>query len=389
MFFPLIRKSAWTVVPLCFALSRLLAVEIDPISAGPLAVASTNLEVSAPAPDVPMVDYLNGKATSKRTVYLSDILAHPDSALALTIDVPADPKTFGWMAGRRIPLVLYVLYPTTPDNPRPDYRFPYRETGDNVLPHMQPAGERPIFADASAAYPLIVYSGGYNTHGLWHLEHLKVLAAHGYIVVDIFHGDNRGPGFKANLALRALEFRAVLDFILRHPDFAQAIDPERIGASAASGGAHTILSAMGGFDPAATGARPAADPRIKAGFGVVPFMGGTLGVWPLQTEAWMFGQDHAGLRGVRAPFLAVYGGKDENVPPDGVEAGIRALGGAAGAVRLDGETHSLSASTVSDVNTWELLFFEAWVRGNAEARQRLAAATSVRGGVNDRRTFPR
>ncbi|WP_237702449.1 hypothetical protein [Opitutus terrae] len=43
-------------MPLFFAVSQLIAVEIDPIGAGPFAVASTNLEVNAPAPDVPMVD---------------------------------------------------------------------------------------------------------------------------------------------------------------------------------------------------------------------------------------------------------------------------------------------------------------------------------------------
>jgi len=119
----------------------------------------------------PMGDFLNGKVTPQHPVYLADILTHPESAFALQVAVPADRKTFGAHAGTRIPLVLYVLYPTTKDNPRADYTFPYTETGDNVFPHMQRAGEKPIFPDAAARYPLIVYSGGYNTHGLWHLSH--------------------------------------------------------------------------------------------------------------------------------------------------------------------------------------------------------------------------
>jgi hypothetical protein len=54
---------------------------------------------------------------------------------------------------------------------------------------------------------------------------------------------------------------------------------------------------------------------------------------------------------------------------------------------LDGETHDLSNSTTSDVNTWEVLFFDAWLRDDSNARQLLEAGTSVRGGVHDHRTI--
>ena len=379
------RRAALAVLSLFAWVTRLVSAELAPIGPGPFAVGSTNLEVTAPVGQ-PMGDYLNGKATSKYTVYLADLLAHPESAFSLQVAVPADRRDFGARAGARIPLVLYVLYPTTKNNPRADYKFPYAETGDNVFPHMQRAGEKPIFADAAARYPLLLYSGGYNTHGLWHLNHLKWLASHGYVVVDLFHGDNREPSFVSGMAVRPLELRAALDFVLQHPDFAHAIDMGRIGASSASAGAHTILCAMGGIDP--TAPNPSlADPRIKAGFGLVPFMGGSMGIWPFQLDAWYFGEDHAGLRTVHAPFLAVYGEKDRNVPPAGVEAGVRAMAGPASAVMLDGETHDLSNSTTSDVNTWEVLFFDAWLRDDSNARQLLEAGTSVRGGVHDHRTI--
>ncbi len=367
------------------AFERLSSAEIEPIGPGPFAVGSTNMEVTVPV-KAPMVDYLNGKSVANHVTYLSDILARPDSAMLLKIDVPANPAVFHAQAGTRIPLVLYVLYPTVRDNPRSDYKFPYAETGDNVFPHMQGPGEKPLFADARAKYPLIVYSGGYNTHGLWHLAHLKVLAANGYIVVDIFHGDNRGASFDGNMELRPMELRAALDFVLGHPDFAGAIDRERIGASGASGGGHTILVAMGGFDP--TGRHPSAgDPRIKAGVGVVPYMGGVLGVWPFTMDDWPFGQDYSGLKPVRRPFLALYGQKDKNVPPEGVEAGVRAMSGPTTAVMLDGETHSLSQGAEADVNTWEVLFFNAWLRNDDKARRQLALGTSVRGGGRDHKTI--
>lgn len=377
--------------PLVFALvlvasTRGRGAEIVPVEAGPFAVATTNLEVQPQADAKAMFAFLNGARTADRTPYLTDILVHPDAVPTVQLDVPADAAHYGAFAGQRVPLVLLVVYPTPRDNPRPDYVFPYTETGDRTFTHMQRPGERPLLADPAAKYPLIVLSGGYNTHGLWHLFHLKQLAAHGYIVVDLFHGDGRSQSFAANLALRGLAVRAALDHVLRDPDFGPAIDPARIGASGESAGAHTVLAALGGIDP--SGRVPAlADPRVKAAVGVVPFMGASFGMWPFKVDAWHFGEDHAGLRDVRRPFLALYGGKDVNVAPAGVEAGVRALGGPALAVRLDDETHSLTEPAHRDVRTWELLFFNAWLRDDAAARRQLEEGTTVTDGTRDRVTY--
>jgi dienelactone hydrolase len=382
---PRLSRLLAAALPVLVAAAPLAAVELDPIGPGPYAVASTNLEVT-PRAGVPMFDFLNGKATARGTEYLTDILAHPAAVPTLTITVPDDPARFGAQAGVRLPVVLCLFYPTSRDNPRPDYAFPYRDTGDRVFPHMQRPGEKPIFADPAARYPLIVVSGGYNTHALWHLEHLKMLASHGYIVADPQHGDGRGATFQGNLALRPIELRATIDYLLHDPDFGPAIDAARIGAAGQSAGGHTVLAALGGTDP--DGRIPdAADPRIKAGFGLVPFMGGSIGVWPFKFDAWYFGRDYAGLRRVRVPFFAVYGQKDRNVPPAGVEAGVRALAGPAAAVMLDGETHRLSPAAPSDGYTWEILFFDTWLRGDAGARRKLYSGTSVRGGVNDHKTI--
>jgi dienelactone hydrolase len=333
-----------------------------------------------------MFDCLNGKKTAKRNLHLTDILAHPAAVPTLEINVLADPKLFGWQAGTRFPVVLVVMYPTANDNPRSDYTFPYKDTGDKVFPHMQQPGERPVFADPSAKYPLIVLSDGCNAHALWHLTHLKFLASHGYIVADVGHRDGRGATLTGNLALRLLEVRATIDWLLQQPDWAHAIDAEHIGATGQSAGGHTVLAAMGGTDPAGRIAGTP-DPRIEAGFGLVPFMGGNLGVWPFKIDGWYFGKDHAGLRSVHAPFFAVYGEKGTNVPPDGVEARVREIAGPAAAVMLDGEKHLLSNDSVGDANTRELSFFDAWLRGDAKARRQLHGGTSVRGGVTDHKTI--
>lgn len=385
MAFILRRKLGAFFLGALFALASLSGAEILPMGPGPYAIGSTNLEVSATR-DAAMIDYLNGKDRSGGALYLSEILAHPESALVTTIDVPAEPKTFGKQAGTRLPVVLFVLYPTRNDNARADFTFPYKETGDNVFPHMQGAGEKPIFPETGAKYPLVIYSGGFGTHGLWHLEHLKFLASHGFIVIDLFHGDSRCVGFKEAMAVRPLELRAALDFVLQQPAFAEAIDQKRMGASGASAGGHTILSVVGGVDPASSLSNPP-DLRIKAAFGLVPYMGGVMGAWPFALKDWRFGEDHAGLKLVRTPFLAVYGQKDKNVPRKGVEEGVGEMSGPAAAVMLDGETHNISKAANSDINTWELLFFNAWLRDDAEAHRQLEAGTSVQGGVHDHKTL--
>lgn len=381
-----VPPPAFRALVFAFLAATLFGAEIAPVGPGPLRVATTNLEVRPQGDAQQMFDFLNGRATPEGLRYLTDLLVHPETVPTAWIEVPADVRRFGPLAGVRLPLVLLVVYPTRSDNPCPDYVFPYTETGDRTFTHMQRPGEKPLLADPAAKYPLLVFSGGYNTHGLWHLSHLKQLAAQGYIVVDLFHGDGRNEDFAGNLALRALGVRAALDHLLRDPDFGPAIDAARIGAIGESAGAHTVLAALGGVDP--SGRVPAlADPRVKAAVGVVPFLGASFGFWPFKIDAWHFGEDHAGLRGVRRPFLAVYGSRDANVPPAGVEAGVRALGGPALAVRLADESHRLTERAQHDVRTWQLLFFDAWLRDDPVARQQLARGAAVAGGVEDQVTY--
>jgi len=71
----------------------------------------------------------------------------------------------------------------------------------------------------------------------------------------------------------------------------------------------------------------------------------------------------------------------------GVEAGVRVLGGPALAVRLDDEAHLLTDAAHRDVRTWELLFFNDWLRAAAAARRQLEECTTVTGGTSDRVTY--
>jgi predicted dienelactone hydrolase len=327
---------------------------VEPLPPGPCAVACTNLELDVPA-DRPLEDYLLGKR-GRHSCYVSGILKQPGDVLIAHAEVPSDKRVFAAAAGTRIPLVLLIAYPTPADNPRPDYMVPYTNTGDRIIPHMQRSGEKPIFADPTARYPVVFYSSGYNTHGLWDLGRIKFLASHGYIVVSIFHGDGRFGPF-GSFRVRPLELRAAMDFLLAHPAFTAAIDHRRIGVSGSSMGGYTILASMGGqtTEPLIS----AADPRIKAGFALVPFVGA---FWQHP-----FGSDFAGLKSVHTPFLAICAGNDHRAPAKNLEKALRLMSGTRSAFKLLGERHILTDTAWPDVETWETHFFNAWLKQDAEA----------------------
>ncbi|KQY90405.1 hypothetical protein [Pelomonas sp. Root1444] len=338
---------------------------------GPHAVGSSCMQAGPTA--APMADYLVGSSGPQGSLYLDQLISDRQATLVIDVKVPKDFPYAGRLAGRSLPTVLTVFYPTPADNPRPDYTFP-EETGWYRLPRMQRPGEVPLFADERARYPLIVHSGGSGTHGLWHIGKLGHLASQGYIVVDIYHGDGRTPGGFEVFALRSLAVRAALDHVLAHPHYADHIDAERIGATGTSAGGLAVLTLMGGLNPAKSGLS-LADERIKAGFGAVPWAGMGMaeardrGLPPgLSLPLWNFGFDFAGLAAVKRPWFAVSGELDRNVPAADVLAAARAMGGPAWVVEMKGQTHGFSEAANVETRGWEAAFFDAHLRNDATAR---------------------
>jgi dienelactone hydrolase len=335
---------------------------------GPYEVGSSCM-MANPDKAASMEQYLIGRWQPEGTLYLDQVISDRKATLVIDVKVPADWPGAGRLAGKSLPVVLSVLYPTSASNPRPEYTFP-EEHGWYRLPHMQRPGEAPIFADKGARYPLIVNSGGQNTHGLWYLWKLKHLASQGYVVVDVYHGDGRTPGFGESVALRTLAVRAALDHVLAHPHYADHVDPERIGATGSSAGGLTVLTLLGGLNPARPGLS-LADTRIKAGFGMIPFAGAGLASVPGLAGAWNFGDDYAGLAAVKRPWFAVSGEVDRNVPSASVLAAARALGGPAWVVEMKGQAHGMNEAADAEARGWEAAFFDAHLRGDAAARELL------------------
>jgi predicted dienelactone hydrolase len=327
--------------------------------------------------------------------YATNLLADPGNTLIATVSAPQDSNLYGSFAGDNVAFVVLACYPTTDNNPRPDYPLP---TG-KVVPRMQTGSDAPIFADASARYPVVAFSHGYSGSPLSsdYISALSVFASYGYVVIAPFHGDVRFSdlkidnlsdviallshlsNFTALQALRPLSISAALDLVLAHPQWQGHIDATRIGGFGASMGGETMML-LGGAGlttsyPGLSWNQVTHDPRIKAAVGYVPYFG--------QPILPAFGRDEHGLDGINLPFLGISGTADTTAPISETEVGMLRLTGMRRLVALSGVTHGFDVASTNDIFTWTFTFLDAEVRGDPEAIRRLSTMGSVAGGGDD------
>ncbi len=341
-------------------------------------------------------DYWEGNPADNGTSrYVTELLADPANTLFVTVTAPGDANLYGSFAGQNLPFVVIACYPTTADNPRPDYPLP---TG-RVVPHMQTGSEAPLFADNTARYPVIAFSHGYSGSPISsdYILGLSVLSSYGYVVVAPFHGDLRFSdlkisdlsdaiavlahlsNFTAMQALRPLSISAALDLLLAHPQWQGHIDATRIGGFGASMGGETMML-LGGAGltssyPGLGRSQVTHDPRVKGAVGYVPYFG--------QPFLPAFGDDEHGLDGVTLPFLGISGTADTTAPIVMTELGMSRLAGIRELVALKGVGHGFDNTSTNDIFTWTLTFLDAEVRGNPAAKEQLSTMASVAGGGDD------
>jgi hypothetical protein len=369
---------------------------------GPYTVACSNVaqDFSRVAPGEDASKYWEGFPSASDTPrYVTDLLADSVNTLSVTVTAPNDSNLFGSFAGMPVQFVVIACYPTVTNNPHADYLLP---TG-RVIPHMQTGAELPLFADATARYPVLVYSHGYGGSPISndYIEALSWFASYGFVVVGPFHGDPRFSNLKiddladaeavlshlgdfvALQALRPLSMSAALDLVLAHPQWRDNVDATQIGGFGASMGGETLMLMGGagltkslGFD----WTQVTVDRRLKAAVGYIPFFG----------EPFLpaFGRNQHGLDGVTLPYLAISGTADTTAPLVVTEQGITRLTGTRELVELVGVKHGLDEASINDIFTWSLTFLDAEVRGNPAARQQLSTMASVAGGGDDRVVIP-
>jgi predicted dienelactone hydrolase len=405
--------AAPALIPgLAAAVNHDLAVQ--PLPPGPFEVACSNIEQDTTLiaqSGLPPADFWDG--TGGR--YLTEILAHPSSALRINAVSPDQRPIYPGTAGESVEYVAIVCHPTTPANTDPAYQLPGT---DDVVPHMLPPGAEPRLISASeysaslgihvspvpppgpAKMPLIVYSHGLagSPIGKGYINVMVQLAAQGYMVAAIFHGDPRFSRVRLEdfndylyaflnfgrvaemMLLRPVALRAMTDVLLGHPGYSPAIDADRIGGFGASMGGQAMAHLLGAritTSLALSCSETVQDPRIKAAFAYVPYSG----------QSWLpaFCDDQRGAEAVTRPFMAMTGSQDTTAPEKLSEQAVNRMTGSRYMISLLGGQHELRTQDGGDLFTWMLTFFNAYldVHGDSGAMARLIKMAQVQGGRID------
>ena len=204
-------------------------------------------------------------------------------------------------------------------------------------------------ASAGAPFPLVVFSHGRGSNGLYYAWFAEFLAARGYIVAALNHyrantWDSTIVYLANKLWQRPRDVGLTISFLLNDPFWAKSIDAGRIGVAGHSQGGFTALWIGGATVNAdkylafqrgwrtnamvpdhlrrelpldAGPALDVADKRVKAVLAMAPGI----------VQA--FGMDEAGLRQLTVPAYITVGAADTQAPPkDNAEFAAKYIPGA-------------------------------------------------------------
>ena len=386
-------RSTWFLFA-CFFITACdteptFVMELEPPGKGPHSVGSTNMEVAsafADTGDEAMHEFLLGRPErSGHGRYLADVLKNPDSAWITDVSVPEDRSLYGPASGQNLPVVTFLTYPSSEGSQTNSYTFPYHDEQYGEFENMLGANETPRFADPDARYPLIVLAHGANAHGIYDVGHAHDLSRHGYIVAVIIYGDDRTAnpdGSNRHLGfLRPLITKAVIDSVLDSETFGPHVDADNIGISGHSFGGFTTLALAGG--PIYGNAASVTDERIKAGVIAAPWVGHK----QQGKDLFAFGDNNAGLNQVTAPVLFAFGTNDEVTLASYILAAAKQLSGPTYVIEFVDQPHVFEGGSWEDRNGWELLFFNAYLKHDAKALDKLKVGDSMKGGNEDRQLF--
>lgn len=389
---------------------------VNPLPLGRFPVACSNVEqdVTKIAAGASPSDYWEGRPVNGVDHYVTDILAHPETAVVYDAPVPDQRSIYPGHAGDNVTFAAIVCWPTSASNTDPGYTLP--GTGD-VIPHMQPAGTAPKLITTNeyasafglhfdpaplfpARLPLLVFSHGLTGSPIspGYVQALVQFAAQGFMVAAPFHGDPRFSRVRiediSDLAflfanfdrvaemelMRPLSLKVMLDKILANPGYSAGIDTDRIVGFGASLGGEAMMLLAGAKLTTSTGldcSEPVHDPRIKAMVGYVPFAGYSF------LPAFCAGQ--SGAKGVNRPYLAISGTADTTAPLGMAEEAVDQFQSSRYMVELIGGQHELRPEDAGDLFTWTLTFLDAYVPNpfDTQAMTRFIKMNGVVGGRTD------
>ncbi len=204
-------------------------------------------------------------------------------------------------------------------------------------------------------YPLIVFAHGYGATAQSYEALLHQIAAAGYVVAaptfPLSSGDSPCGAVAGDSANQPEDLTFVIDSVLRDAKadeglLAGLVDPNQIGAAGHSNGAITMYGI--------TASTKVRDDRVKAAV----VMAGTPAGFPGKFD---FSE--------APPLLLVHGTDDQQVPYDLALTAFNRARGPKGLLTMEGGDHGSSAGPATYAATVD--FFDAYLRGDAAARQRL------------------
>ena len=387
---PASRFAQWTLLLVMGLAWQAQAADITPMGPGPYPAGNTNFQVTeefAGFYDQQIRDWLAGYRQGSTLRFFNQHLAWPDDAWVIDVQVPDEPETYGFISGQTVPVVVFLSYPTTPDNDRPSYQFPFPDSENTVLRHMQGPGDAPLFADPTERYPLVLISHGRNVHGIWEIDHAQRLASHGYIALTMNYGDPRIYSISdpyLDTRFRPLAARTALDQVLASEEFGKHIDRSRIAVSGTSAGGHTSLALAGGRY--LENSKNYNIPGVRAVVATVPWVGGSSSN---PNAFYPFGKDYAGLKAIKAPVLGIFATLDTATPSYTILPALQQLSGPRYIVEMIDQPHIFEGPSWDDLAAWELLFLDAYIKENPASLNKLRSARSMRGGNEDLQHFDR
>jgi dienelactone hydrolase len=370
---------------------------VQPAPAGPYRVGCSSVEqdFTRLAPGENAQQYWEGiPAGDGRPRYVTDLLSGGATPV-IGFGVPDDGQLFGKLAGKTFSVAVIVCYPTTAGNRRAAYPLP---NGVSV-PAMQRGGEAPIFADATTRWPVLEFSHGLAGSPLDadYMYAIQLFASNGYVVVAPFHADARVtdidlsdledvihaiadfPNYTAMQAVRALELKSTLDYLLGAGDWSAHVDADRIAGFGASLGGEALLLQAGAKLTASVGLssqQVVVDDRLKSIATYVPYFG--------QPFFPAFGRDQSGIDFMNpVPVLAIAGTADTVAPLPATVQGMERMAATHVLVALAGVEHGFDIPSAPDIFTWSLMFLAATDNRDPIALARLQRTTGVAGGGDD------
>ena len=345
-------------------------------------IASSNLSLKQTEKNNSNHFFENSATGSKG--YINNVLARPKQSFTFTLQVPNQPSLYGNTSNRTIPFAGLIIYPTTKTNKNKNYSLPNKLK----LPRMDRINEPPLLP-TNQKFPLLVLSHGLASHpsDYFELELAKFFASHGFIVLSLFHGDNRFPGLLDHpenkleqFAMRPLAIKKALDTLLSDSQFSEHINQEQIGGIGVSFGGATLFALSGGKvsgwkkEPTINTEQ---DSRIKASVGISPFFG--------SRYIPMFGTNGQGGSYLKQPYMAISGTSDSvalwkrsvNVISKAAEQQDAFL------IGMEKAQHSLKEGEANDARTWALLFLKSYLLSSTKDQKTLSRLRYARGSGKD------